>query len=158
MLKRLGKTAVIWLPYLWLAIFFLAPSVLAAKLSLSQPAIAMPPYIPAFDFVDGIRGWWADMQKFSFENFVFLTEDALYWKSYLSSLQIAAISTFLTLLIGFPLAYGMARAPKNLRPLLLMLVILPFWTSFLDRKSTRLNSSHLVISYAVFCLKKKIKK
>ena len=133
MLKRLGKTAVIWLPYLWLAIFFLAPFVLVAKLSLSQPAIAMPPYIPAFDFIDGVRGWWADMQKFSFENFVFLTEDALYWKSYLSSLQIAAISTFLTLLIGFPLAYGMARAPKNWRPLLLMLVILPFWTSFLIR-------------------------
>ncbi|EFL88516.1 ABC transporter permease [Ahrensia sp. R2A130] len=133
MLKRLGKSAVIWLPYAWLAVFFLAPFLLVAKLSLSAPAIAMPPYIPAFDFADGIAGWWNDIQKFSIENFVFLTTDSLYWKSYLSSLQIALISTFLTLLIGYPLAYAMARAPRNWRPLLLMLVILPFWTSFLIR-------------------------
>ena len=68
-----------------------------------------------------------------FENFVFLTEDDLYWKAYLSSLQIALISTVLTLLVGYPIAYGMAKAPDEWRPTLMMLVILPFWTSFLIR-------------------------
>jgi putrescine transport system permease protein len=70
---------------------------------------------------------------FDLENFTFLINDSLYIKSYLSSLQIAFVSTCFTLLIGFPLAYGMARAPERLRPTLLMLVILPFWTSFLIR-------------------------
>ncbi len=65
--------------------------------------------------------------------YVWLTEDDLYWKSYLSSVVIAAISTLLTLIIGYPIAYGMARSPQSLRPTLLMLVILPFWTSFLIR-------------------------
>ncbi|MGI9365868.1 MAG: ABC transporter permease, partial [Rhizobiaceae bacterium] len=123
----------IWLPYIWLLIFFLGPFVLVAKLSLSEPAIAQPPYIPAMNFWDGPPGWWTDIKQFSIANYLFITEDSLYWKSYLSSLQIAAISTFLTLLIGYPLAYGMARAPRAWRPTLLMLVILPFWTSFLIR-------------------------
>ena len=70
---------------------------------------------------------------FDLENFVFLTEDDLYWKAYLSSLKIALISTSLTLLVGYPIAYGMAKAPEAWRPTLMMLVILPFWTSFLIR-------------------------
>ncbi|MEM1039286.1 MAG: ABC transporter permease subunit [Pseudomonadota bacterium] len=130
--KSLSKVT-IWLPYLWLLIFFLAPFFLVAKLSLSQYAIAQPPYIPAFEWADGLAGWWRDIKLLSFENYVFITEENLYWKSYLSSLQIAAVSTFFTLLIGFPMAYGMARAPSGLRPVLVMLVILPFWTSFLIR-------------------------
>ncbi|HAR50522.1 MAG TPA: putrescine/spermidine ABC transporter permease, partial [Roseovarius nubinhibens] len=68
-----------------------------------------------------------------FENFEFLASDDLYWRAYLSSLKIAAISTFLTLLVGYPIAYGMAKAPEHWRPTLLLLVILPFWTSFLIR-------------------------
>ncbi|CAG0911260.1 unnamed protein product, partial [Cyprideis torosa] len=84
-------------------------------------------------FWDGPLGWWRDIKSFSVSNYVFLSEDSLYWKSYLSSLKIALIATFLTLLIGYPLAYGMARAPRSMRPMLLMLVILPFWTSFLIR-------------------------
>ncbi|MEP1209106.1 MAG: ABC transporter permease subunit [Rhizobiaceae bacterium] len=123
----------IWVPYFWLLVFFLAPFVLVAKLSLSEPAIAQPPYLPTMDFWDGPLGWWQDIRQFSIANYLFITEDSLYWKSYISSLQIAVISTFLTLLIGYPLAYGMARAPRAWRPTLLMLVILPFWTSFLIR-------------------------
>ncbi|MGI9354904.1 MAG: ABC transporter permease subunit [Rhizobiaceae bacterium] len=133
LIAAIASRATIWLPYLWLLLLFLAPFAMVAKLSLSEPAIAQPPYIPAFDFADGLSGIWAKIQQFSFSNYVFLTEDALYWKAYLSSLWIAVVSTFLCLLIGFPLAYGMARAPRNLRPTLLMLVILPFWTSFLIR-------------------------
>ena len=132
-LRDLANRATIWIPYLWLAIFFLAPFALVAKLSLSEIAIAQPPYIPAMEFLDGPVGWWEDIKKFSFANYIFLTEDSLYWKSYLSSLRIAIVSTVLTLLIGYPLAYGMARAPRAWRPTLLMLVILPFWTSFLIR-------------------------
>ena len=128
----LAKNA-IWLPYTWLLIFFLAPLLIVAKLSVSAPAIAQPPYTPTMDFWDGPLVWWRDISQFSFYNYIFITEDSLYWKSYLSNLQIAVISTFLTLLIGYPLAYGMARAPRAWQPMLLMLVILPFWTSFLIR-------------------------
>jgi len=131
--QSLLSRSAIWLPYVWLLIFFLAPFVLVAKLSLSEPAIAQPPYIPAMQFFDGPIGWWEDIKRFSIANYLFITEDSLYWKSYLSSLRIAFISTVLTLLIGYPLALGMARAPRAWRPTLLMLVILPFWTSFLIR-------------------------
>jgi len=131
--RAINQRATIWLPYIWLFVFFLIPFILVAKLSLSEPAIAQPPYIPAMSWLDGPMGWWSDIQKFSISNYTFLTQDALYWKSYLSSVQIAFFSTLLALLIGYPLAYGMARAPRTLRPLLLMLVILPFWTSFLIR-------------------------
>lgn len=117
-------------PYLWLLIFFLAPFLIVAKISLSQTAIAIPPYTPVFD---GLAALGEKLRALSFGNYLWLTEDALYWKSYLSSLRIAAISTAITLLIGYPLAYGMARAPERWRAVLLALVILPFWTSFLIR-------------------------
>ncbi len=123
----------IWLPYIWLLIFFLTPFLLVAKLSVSETAIAQPPYIPAMNFADGPFGWWRDIKKFTVGNYLFITEESLYWKSYFSSLWIAFVSTMLTLLIGYPLAYGMAKAPREWRPTLLMLVILPFWTSFLIR-------------------------
>ena len=132
-LRSVLAKSTIWLPYIWLLIFFLAPFLIVAKLSISEPAIAQPPYIPTFNFWDGPAGWWQAIGQFSFYNYIFITEDSLYWKSYISSLQIAVISTFLTLLIGYPMAYGMARAPRTWRPMLLMLVILPFWTSFLIR-------------------------
>lgn len=132
-LRTLISRTTIWVPYIWLLIFFLAPFVLVAKLSVSEPAIAQPPYTPVFIWSEGLAGWWADVKAFTISNYTFLTQDALYWKSYISSLQIAIISTALTLLIGYPLAYGMARAPRTLRPILLMMVILPFWTSFLIR-------------------------
>lgn len=124
---------VIAVPYLWLLIFFLVPFFIVFKISLSQPTIAMPPYTPTFDLSEGLSGLWAGLSEMSFSNYLWLTEDALYINSYLSSLWIAGVSTVLTLLVGYPMAYAMARAPENIRPVLLMLVILPFWTSFLIR-------------------------
>src|SRR5690606_6749078 len=101
--------------------------------SLSQTAIAMPPYIPTFDLGAGWAGLREALTDLSFENYLWVFGDQLYLNSYGSSLKIAAISTVLALLIGYPLAYGMARAPENMRSILLMMVILPFWTSFLIR-------------------------
>jgi putrescine transport system permease protein len=124
---------VIATPYLWLLAFFLAPFLIVLKISLSQTAIAMPPYGPVFTLAEGFPAFVAKLRELSFENYVWLTEDALYANAYISSVLIAGISTFIALLIGFPIAYGMARAPSSLRPALLMLVILPFWTSFLIR-------------------------
>ena len=124
---------VIIVPYAWLLVLFLVPFLIVFKISLSQTAIAMPPYVPTFDLADGISGLWASFREFSFDNYLWLTEDSLYFNAYVSSVVIAGISTFFALLIGFPIAYGMARAPTSIRPLLLMLVILPFWTSFLIR-------------------------
>lgn len=118
------------IPYLWLLALFLVPFAIVLKISLSDIALARPPYLPQFDWAEGIGAFVAQLD---FENFLFLTTDSLYWKAYLSSLRIAVISTILTLLIGYPIAYGMARAPQEWRPTLLMMVILPFWTSFLIR-------------------------
>ena len=124
---------VVIVPYLWLLFFFLVPFLIVFKISLSQSAIAMPPYTPVFDFADGLAAFFAPLKELSFDNYLWLTQDALYFNAYLTSVVIAGISTVLTLLVGYPLAYGMARAPASLRPTLLMLVILPFWTSFLIR-------------------------
>jgi putrescine transport system permease protein len=93
----------------------------------------MPPYLPVFDLAEGLDAFWQDLRSLSFENYIWLAGDPLYINAYRSSLWIAAVSTVLTLLIGFPIAYGMARAPHNVRPILLMMIILPFWTSFLIR-------------------------
>ena len=117
-------------PYAWLLLLFLVPFAIVVKISLSDTALAIPPYMPKFSWDEGI---WAYLGQLDFENFIFLTEDDLYWKAYLSSFKIATISTVLTLMVGYPIAYAMARAPSEWRPTLMMLVILPFWTSFLIR-------------------------
>ena len=124
------RFVLIAVPYVWLLALFLVPFVIVLKISLSDAAIARPPYVPQFDWVEGT---WAFLSQLDFENFTWLIEDDLYWKAYLSSLQIALTSTLLTLIVGYPIAYGMARAPQEWRPTLMMLVILPFWTSFLIR-------------------------
>ena len=127
------RTTLILVPYLWLLALFLVPFLIVLKISLSDTALAIPPYTPTLDVSAGWQGFkdfWAELD---FENFEFLTSDDLYWKAYLSSLKIAVIATFLTLLVGYPIAYGMANAPDHWRPTLMMLVILPFWTSFLIR-------------------------
>ncbi|MHC4434341.1 MAG: ABC transporter permease, partial [Planctomycetota bacterium] len=128
--RRLFLIAV---PYLWLGALFLVPFIIVLKISLSDAAISIPPYSPTLDVSAG----WASVKDFfsglDFENYIFLTEDDLYWKAYASSLKIAIISTIATLLVGFPIAYGMSRTPDEWRPTLMMLVILPFWTSFLIR-------------------------
>jgi putrescine transport system permease protein len=124
------RVLIIIVPYLWLLALFLIPFAIVLKISLSDVAMARPPYLPQFSWEDGLGAF---LSQLDFENFTFLTTDDLYWKAYLSSLQIAATSTLLTLLVGYPIAYAMARAPDEWRATLMMLVILPFWTSFLIR-------------------------
>ncbi len=123
-----GRTLVIAIPTLWLLIFFLAPFIVVAKISLSEAAIARPPYLPLWEWSEGML-----TVSLNFANYQYLLDDALYYLSYLSSLKISALSTVFALLIGYPMAYMIARAPDKTRNLLLMLVILPFWTSFLLR-------------------------
>ena len=124
---------VIIIPYAWLTIFFLFPFFIVLRISLSETAIAMPPYLPVFNLADGLSGFIDKIGQLSTANYEFLTSDALYTNAYLSSLWIAAVSTIVTLMIAYPVAYGMAKAPTSIRPTLMMLVILPFWTSFLIR-------------------------
>ncbi|WP_282606587.1 ABC transporter permease subunit [Pelagibius sp. Alg239-R121] len=116
-------------PYIWLLLFFLAPFLIVLKISFSEYAISQPPYTALFELVDDIYV----QIKLNLENYQLLFEDDLYWRAYLNSVKIAGISTILTLMVGYPLAYGMTRAPQRWRLALLMLVILPFWTSFLIR-------------------------
>ncbi|HBS98329.1 ABC transporter permease subunit [Salipiger marinus] len=127
------RFVLIAVPYLWLLALFLVPFLIVLKISLSDVALARPPYMPQLDLTQGLDGLLTFFSDLDFENFVFLSTDSLYWQAYLSSLQIAVVSTLLTLCVGYPIAYGMARAPREWRPTLLMLVILPFWTSFLIR-------------------------
>ncbi|MEE1610987.1 ABC transporter permease [Microvirga sp. CF3016] len=127
--RRLTAGLVPAVPYLWLGVLFLVPFLIVLKISLSDPAVAQPPYKPVFDWGD-IAGFFTELDL---ENFELLTQDDLYFRATLSSVRIAAISTLLLLLVGFPIAYGMARAPERYRSLLVALVILPFWTSFLIR-------------------------
>jgi putrescine transport system permease protein len=120
-------------PYLWMALFFLVPFLFVLKISLSQTAIAQPPYTPAFDFSEGWVAIKAAFAALSLDNFKLLVSDDLYVLSYLRSLVVATISTAILLLIGYPIAYGMARMPQRWQGLAMMLVIVPFWTSFLIR-------------------------
>lgn len=127
------RLTLIAIPYLWLLALFLVPFLIVLKISLSDTAIAIPPYTPTLDLSEGWAGFRAFLSDLDMENFTWLTTDDLYWKAYLSSVRIAFISTLLTLVAGYPIAYAMARANPEWRPTLLMLVILPFWTSFLIR-------------------------
>jgi putrescine transport system permease protein len=124
---------VVLLPYAWLFAFFLVPFLIVVKISLSQTAIALPPYTPVFDPSAGWPGLEQLFAGLSFDNYAFLDSDPLYILSYLKSLQIAAVSTLLLLLIGYPIAYAMTRTPRKLQAVLVLMVILPFWTSFLIR-------------------------
>ncbi|MGR3711424.1 MAG: ABC transporter permease subunit [Alterinioella nitratireducens] len=130
---NLGRRTLIGIPYLWLLLLFLVPFGIILKISLSDIALAIPPYTPTLDLSEGWQGVRSFFAALDFENYIFLTEDDLYWRAYLSSLKIAFISTLLALAVGFPIAYGMANAASEWRPTLMMLVILPFWTSFLIR-------------------------
>ncbi len=123
-----GKRLVIAVPYLWLIIFFLLPCLIIFKISLAQPVVSQPPYTPLLSVDDTGLSLGA-----SLANYIFLLGDSLYISAYLNSLKVAALSTLLCLLLGYPLAYAIARSPHTIRPLLLLLVILPFWTSFLIR-------------------------
>jgi len=120
-------------PYLWMLLFFLVPFGFVLKISLSQTAIAQPPYLPVFDPGQGLAALGAALAALSLDNFRLLVSDDLYVLSYLRSLEVAAVSTAILLVIGYPVAYAMARLPQRLQPIAMMLVIVPFWTSFLIR-------------------------
>lgn len=132
--NRWGRRLVIAVPYVWLLALFLVPFLIVLKISLSQDVIAQPPYAPVFDLSAGWAAFKEALAQLSFANYGYvLSFDNEFIAAYGSSLVIAGISTVLLLLVGYPIAYGMACAPKGLQPTLLMLVILPFWTSFLIR-------------------------
>ena len=120
------RAAVILVPYLWLTIFFVVPCIIILKISLAQTLIAQPPYTP-------MLGPDSVPHEQIFDNFKRLGQDLLYIVAYGNSLKLAAISTVLCLLIGYPMAYGIARCAPSTRSLLLLAIILPFWTSFLIR-------------------------
>ena len=120
-------------PYVWMVLFFLVPFGFVLKISLSQTAIAQPPYVPLFDFTEGWAAITAAFAQLSLDNFRLLVSDSLYISSYLRSLVVAVTSTLILLLIGYPIAYGMARLPQRWQAIAMMLVIVPFWTSFLIR-------------------------
>jgi putrescine transport system permease protein len=120
-------------PYAWLLLFFLVPFGLVLKISLSQTAIAQPPYTPVFDLAAGWPALEAALSSLSLDNFRLLVSDNLYVLSYLRSIVVALLSTALLVLIGYPIAWGMARLPPRWQAVAMMLVIVPFWTSFLIR-------------------------
>ncbi|HOY37612.1 MAG TPA: ABC transporter permease subunit, partial [Piscinibacter sp.] len=121
-----GRTAVIGLPYLWLLAFFMLPFLIVLKISVSEVDGVV--FKEVLSLKDGVLAL-----SIKLSNYVFITEDDLYFKTYLSSIKYAAVTTVLCLAIGYPFAYFMARAKASLQPALLMLVMLPFWTSFLLR-------------------------
>jgi putrescine transport system permease protein len=124
-----GRRVVTAVPLAWLVLFFLVPFLIVLKISFSEGILAMPPYAPMIEWTRD----WVPSIKLHLANYRFLFTDALYVDAFLYSAKVAAISTALCLLIGYPMALGIARAPPARRSLLLMLVILPFWTSFLLR-------------------------
>jgi putrescine transport system permease protein len=128
-----GQRLVILIPYLWLGAFFLVPFLLVFKISLSQYATAQPPYMPQLDLSEGFAGLRDFFTSLSFAGYARLVSDSLYLTSYGRSVGIAFASTAILLLVGFPIAYGMARAPRRWQGVLFMLIVLPFWTSFLIR-------------------------
>jgi putrescine transport system permease protein len=128
----LGRAALIATPYLWLLLFFFVPFVIVLKLAFSETALAQPPYLPLAEWL-GDAGYYYLQIRLNLTNFLLIVEDSLYVRAYVNSVWIAAVATFWSLLVGFPMAYGMAKATDRWRPILLMLVILPFWTSFLIR-------------------------
>jgi putrescine transport system permease protein len=120
-------------PYLWLICFCLVPFLLILKISLSDRARARPPYLPQLDLKEGVSGIWSFLSGLDLENYSTLLTDSFYFRSYLLSLETAVIATVLTLVIAYPMAYGLTRAPQKWRNPLLALVVLPFWISFLIR-------------------------
>jgi putrescine transport system permease protein len=124
---------VILIPFLWLALFFLVPLTIVVRLAFSESAQARPPYRPAFAWAEGWPVWLEKAKSLSLGNFEAMLEETLYIDALLSSAGLAATGTALVLLIAYPLAYAIARAPRDRRVLLLTLVVVPFWTSFLIR-------------------------
>ena len=120
-------------PFLWMLVFFLVPFGFVLKISLSHMVMAQPPYLPVFDPAEGIAALKAAIAALSLENFKLLASDYFYVLSYLRSGVVALVSTSILLAVGYPIAYGMSRLPARWQPLAMILVIVPFWTSFLIR-------------------------
>jgi putrescine transport system permease protein len=133
-------------PYLWLFVFFLVPFAIILKISLADPVIAQPPFTPMLD-ANGRLDVSAD-------NFTFLLTDKLYAITYIRSVLLAGTATLLCLALGFPMAYGIARARSELRSFLLLLIVLPFWISFLLRVYAwmGLMNTHGVINNTLMAL------
>ncbi len=129
----LGRKLIVRIPYAWLLAFFLLPFLIVLKISLSQTAIAQPPYTPVLDVAAGWHGLIIFFSGLSFDNYVLLGSDPLYLLSYVKSLEIAAVSTLILLVVGFPIAYAIARTPPRWQAILVVLTVLPFWTSLLIR-------------------------
>jgi len=127
--ENLWRYFIVAIPYIWLLLFFLAPFVIVFKISLADPIIAQPPFTPLFN--QGSDGGFSIYT--TFDNFLYLFQDSLYFVTYLNSVKLAFIATLFTLLIGYPIAYGIARSPQPTRNILLLLVVIPFWISFLLR-------------------------
>jgi putrescine transport system permease protein len=127
-LGRIGRLIFIGVPFLWLAVFFLLPFLIVVKISLAESTIGIPPYTPLVAHqVSGLE------LHATLANFGLIAKDDLYLRAYLGSLGNAALATALCLLIGYPIAYAIARSQGSVRQILLFLIILPFWTSFLIR-------------------------
>jgi putrescine transport system permease protein len=126
--NRAGRRVVAGIPLLWLLLFFLVPFIIVFKISFSEVRLAMPPYAPLFQWLNGLP-----VPKLHLANYAFLFTDPLYISSYLYSLKVAAVATLCCLLIGYPMAYAIAHAGATWRNVLLMMIVLPFWTSFLLR-------------------------
>ena len=134
-----GERLIILAPLLWLVALFLVPSLIILKISFSQTALAQPPYTPVVDLSAGLSGMREFLAALSPANYVDLASDTIYISSYLRSVEIAALATLILLVIGYPLAYGIARAPPRVQAMLVLAVVLPFWTSFLIRVYAWIN-------------------
>src|SRR5690242_1693060 len=128
-LRFTGRSVVIAVPWVWLLLFFLIPFLIVLKISFADTRLGVPPYTP---LVEWGRDGYVHF-KMNVANYLFIAKESLYVEAFLSSLKVAAISTIFCLLLGYPMAYGIARADASWRNTLLLLVILPFWTSFLVR-------------------------
>ncbi|HAW22800.1 MAG: ABC transporter permease subunit [Gammaproteobacteria bacterium] len=123
-----GRRLVIGVPFVWLALFFLLPFVIVLKISFAEADVAIPPYTEVFAYAE------QQLQIIiNLGNYVFLSEDDLYWAAYAGSLRIAFFSTLICLLVGYPMAYAIARARKDLQTVLLLLIMMPTWTAILIR-------------------------
>jgi putrescine transport system permease protein len=123
-----GRHLVIAIPYVWMLLFFLIPFAIILKISFAEVQVAIPPYTDLVSYAEEKLN-----VIFNLGNYLYLLEDEMYLDSYLQSIQVATISTLLCLLIGYPMAWAIVHSSPAMRIALLMLVVLPSWTSFLIR-------------------------
>jgi putrescine transport system permease protein len=123
-----GRHVVIGVPFLWLFMFFLLPFIIVMKISFAEADVAIPPYTDVYSWAENKLAIFINLG-----NYIFLSEDALYLAAYLGSLKMAAVSTLICLVVGFPMAYAIARADKEKQMVFLLLIMMPTWTAILIR-------------------------